>query len=99
MFDKVCFINHYNSEDNTMLLSDSKDDILYVIKETACLEYISDLHDLKYRYKVFCAIKKICDTKFAIEEWQLAVNYILGDKTQFTNTSEARQYLLKKLKS
>lgn len=73
--------------------------LLDEIAESVESYYLSDIHMMKYRRKVWIAIEKLDASEYPLQEWKDAVGYILKEPIQgFETQEQARSYLLTRLK-
>ena len=68
--------------------------LLEAIQAGASLEYLSDLHEARYRERVCASVDRIAVAEFSIEEWRRAARYILGSGVNDTDAASIRERIL-----
>lgn len=64
--------------------------MLEYLRKKCYLNYISDLHNTN-AWKKF--IKYIDEDDYLIDEWNDAIDYLLGDNIKFEKICDAKEYL------
>lgn len=69
----------------------------YLSSECGCM-FLSDLRRSNVRFKLDEPLEKVKEDLYSLSEWQEAVCYILGNAPEFSNTNEAKKYLLEQIR-
>lgn len=70
-----------------------KDLLLALSEKTGCM-YLSDLKFIQDKKRIKSALQHFEAHDYSLQQWNGAVEYLIGQKKEFTSSNEAKNFLL-----